>query len=86
MTGPELLRSNRPATRVDRAAVRVDLNRYAALHSEGRKLISGWFERAWKRRDCQPEDCFEPFIFAWFAVNTWAACVTEVDGDHAYQS
>lgn len=31
-----------------------------------------------------PNECFEPFIFAWFAVNGWAACVTGLDADHEY--
>jgi hypothetical protein len=47
-------------------------------------LIAGWFERAWQARDYQAEDCFEAFIFAWFAVNGWAAFVTDVDQDRAY--
>jgi hypothetical protein len=64
--------------------IKVDLQRYRLLHHEGRRLISGWFNRAWRARDCQGGDCFEAFIFAWIAVNGWAACVTETDGDRKY--
>ncbi|WP_156525241.1 hypothetical protein [Chloroflexus islandicus] len=59
----------------------VDLGRYTALHSEGRHLISTWFQRAWQKRDCHKDEAFEPFIFTWFAFNGWAACVTEQDTD-----
>jgi hypothetical protein len=76
MICPELI-NNRPAARVD-------LYRFQRLHREGRRLISGWFERAWQARQCSPEDSFENFIFAWFAFNGWAACVTELDQDRAY--
>src|SRR4030095_14145185 len=68
----------------DRPAPPVDLSRFERLHPEGRKLISGWFKRAWQARDCSPEDCFEPFISAWFAFNGWAACVTGLDQDRDY--
>src|SRR5262245_57209145 len=61
-----------------------DFGRYDVLHPEGRRLISGWFERAWQARECKDEDSFEPFIFTWFAVNGWAACVTGVDQDQKY--
>jgi hypothetical protein len=64
--------------------VRIDFDRYTYLHPEGRRLISGWFERAWAMRDCQGEDCFEAFIFAWIAFNGWAACITERDEDYQY--
>jgi hypothetical protein len=76
MICPELIR-NRPAARVE-------LYHFERLHPEGRRLISGWFERAWQARECSPEDSFEPLIFAWFAFNGWAACVTGRDQDRAY--
>lgn len=63
---------------------KVNFSNYGGLHSDGRRLISGWFKRAWKARDAKAEDCFEPFIFVWFAVNGWAACVTEIDSDRKY--
>lgn len=62
----------------------VKLNRYSSLHPEGRDLITGWFNRAWDARDSNDEDCFEAFIFAWFSVNGWAACVTGCDRDANY--
>jgi hypothetical protein len=62
----------------------LELRRYHALHFEGRRLISGWFDRAWQAKECRPEDSFEPFIFTWFALNGWAACVSGEDQDRAY--
>lgn len=62
---------------------RVDLRRYSMLHPEGRQLISSWFQRSWRERNCQQDEAFEPFIFAWFAFNGWAACVTDMDRDRA---
>jgi hypothetical protein len=67
--------------------VRIDFDRYTHVHSEdleGQRLISGWFERAWDMRDCQGDDCFEAFVFAWIALNGWAACITELDDDYKY--
>jgi hypothetical protein len=74
MTCPEIINPNHPPKRVD-------LNRYSLLHPEGKRLISGWFQRAWRERNCQPDETFEPFIFAWFAFNGWAACITDIDRD-----
>ena len=70
--------------KVHKSTAKIDFSRFHVLHREGRKLIAGWFNRAWGARDCPAEDSFEPFIFAWFAVNGWAACVSEVDKDRAY--
>jgi hypothetical protein len=52
-----------------------------ALKFEGKKLIDGWFRRAWKEFETTPNEIFEPFIFLWFAFNGWAACVTGRDRD-----
>jgi hypothetical protein len=60
---------------------RGDPSRYHMLHPEGRRLISSWLERAWEQRDGDEEDCFEPFIFSWIALNGWAACITKLDRD-----
>ena len=60
------------------------LDRFEMLHPEGRKLIHNWFHRGWAIHDASGEDCFELFIYAWFAVNGWAACVTQADGDRVY--
>lgn len=62
-------------------AKKADLSRYQDLHPHGRRLISSWFERAWSKIDCQPQDSFEPFIYAWIAVNGWAACISGLDKD-----
>jgi hypothetical protein len=62
----------------------LDLTQYRSLHHEGRRLVSGWFDRAWHARECRAEESFEPFIFTWFTLNGWAACVTGVDEDRAY--
>lgn len=59
------------------------LNKHNWLHPEGYRLIKGWFDKAWAQRD-DDEPIFESFIFAWFAVNSWAACVTGEDGDRIY--
>ncbi len=61
----------------------VDFDRFRRLHSEGKQLVRGWFERAYSAKENEDE-CFEAFIFAWFAVNGWAACVTEIDRDMEY--
>jgi hypothetical protein len=74
MTCPEIVNPNHHQGRVD-------FNRYALLHPIGRKLIATWFQRSWQERDCQQDETFEPFIFAWFAFNGWAACVTDKDRD-----
>jgi hypothetical protein len=73
MTCPEIL-SNRP-----RPQVRFE--RFANLHYEGKKLINGWFRRAWEEFQTTPNEVFEPFIFLWFAFNGWGACVTDRDKD-----
>ena len=64
--------------------VHIDFDRYTYLHPERQRLISGWFERVWGMRDCQGDDCFEAFIFAWIAFNGWVACTTELDDDYKY--
>ena len=77
MVCKELLRNSR-------SNAEVDFDRFANLQMDGRRLISGWFDRAWRMRDCERDDCFEAFIFAWFAVNSWASCVTGEDQERAY--
>jgi hypothetical protein len=55
--------------------------RYEVLHPDARRLIGHWFRRAHEQRDCDPADSFEPFIFAWIALNGWASCCTDLDQD-----
>jgi hypothetical protein len=62
---------------------RLDLMRFSVLHAEGQRLVKGWFDRAYELIDDDNES-FEGFIFAWFAVNGWAACVTTKDRDSDY--
>jgi hypothetical protein len=64
---------------------RLNLNRFTLLHPDGRRLITGWFRRAWEKRQCEAEDSFEPFIFAWIALNGWAACITGLDRDQDWR-
>ena len=59
------------------------LARHRGLHPEGSRLISSWFSKAWAQRN-DDDAIFESFIFAWFSVNAWAACVTGVDRDAEY--
>lgn len=61
----------------------LELNQHRGLHPEGRRLINSWFSKAWSQRENEDE-IFESFIFAWFSVNAWAACVTGVDRDSEY--
>jgi hypothetical protein len=61
----------------------IHLNRFQALHPDGRRLVRGWFEKAHAAMTTDDE-CFEAFIFAWFAVNGWAVCVTGKDRDADY--
>jgi hypothetical protein len=77
MLCPELLRP-------DLNPVPITFGRYFDLHPREQALIHGWFQRAWERRNCQGDDCFEVFIYAWFAFNGWAVCVTELDEDYKY--
>lgn len=62
---------------------RIHLNRFKSLHPDGQHLVRGWFEKAHAAMTTDDE-CFEAFIFAWFAVNGWAACVTGKDRDADY--
>ena len=78
MTCQELVKNKRFADDVD-------LARYSDLHSDVKEVILQWFKRAWEQRDCEPERSFEPFIYAWFALNVWAACVTGKDNDFEWK-
>jgi hypothetical protein len=64
--------------------VHFEPERFRRLHRTGRRLIGHWFQRAWRRRNCDPADSFEPFIFCWIALNGWAACCTEIDQDRQW--
>lgn len=68
---------------ISTTARRIDLRRFENLNPESQRLVRGWFERAYGLRNDENE-CFEAFIFSWFAVNGWAACVTGLDRDTYY--
>ncbi len=74
MICPELLNPNQPTRRVN-------FGNYNWLHNEGKGLIRSWFDRAWEEGTNSNDEVFESFIFAWFAFNGWAACVTNTDRD-----
>lgn len=59
----------------------VNLAHLSDLGSDGHTLINGWFDKAWRLREAEGGSAFEAFIYAWFAVNGWAACVTGQDDD-----
>lgn len=59
----------------------VDLGAFTQLHWDGRQLILSWFRRAEVELTTETDEPFEPFIFAWFAYNGWAACCTGIDQD-----
>ena len=61
-----------------RPVPRADFRRYDNLHNDGKELIRDWRDRA---AASGAEDRFESFIYLWIAFNSWAACVTERDGD-----
>ncbi len=63
---------------------RVKLEQDVHLHPHGRRLIQGWFDRGWRMRDQDGEECFEAFIYTWIAVNSWASCVTGRDTESVY--
>ncbi len=69
---PELVRNN-PGE--------ADFENYRILHQQGRRLIRNWFFRGARHSEEPDNNSFEPFIFTWFALNGWAACVTEQDQD-----
>jgi hypothetical protein len=55
MTCPELI----PAYLANKnISVDIDFKRYMRLHPAGKKLILGWFNRAWKMRNKKDEHCF----------------------------
>lgn len=59
--------------------VHLDLHRFDYLRNSN--VVRHWFQRAWQMREAPLEDCFEPFIFTWIALNAWGECVTEQEND-----
>jgi hypothetical protein len=57
-------------------------DRFDALHPDGQRLINGWVTRGSKKAlECHPASYFEAFIYLWFGLNGWGACVAETDTD-----
>jgi len=63
----------------------LQLDKHRSLHPDGYRLIATWFDRAWRMRG-DDSSAFESFVFAWIAVNAWAACVTGEDRDREYMN
>jgi hypothetical protein len=57
------------------------LNRFRALHPDGRHLIGQWFDRANQEHERTDGSVFEAFIFLWFSFNGFASCITDLDRD-----
>lgn len=57
----------------------LDLSRFDYLQNGN--VVLHWFRRGWERRGAAPEDCFEPFIFTWIALNAWGECVSRQERD-----
>lgn len=45
------------------------------------QVVRHWFQRGWEMRNAAREECFEPFIFTWIAINAWGECVTNQEKD-----
>src|SRR5882724_1068283 len=68
-----------PCVNVDQIREPLMTERFWQL-PDGRRLIHSWFDRGWNNRHNDEANCFEPFIFTWFALNGWAECVIDSDG------
>jgi anti-anti-sigma factor len=60
-------------------AGRADLTRYGHADPQDRRLVRGWFERAWRSKDSPPQAMVVPFSYAWLALNGWAVCITGLE-------
>jgi hypothetical protein len=74
---PEMRRSMRPA----RDQFSIDREKFDSLDLDGRKLIKRWSRRASRELELRPDHPFQPFIYAWIALNGWAACCSGTDRD-----
>lgn len=63
----------------------VRLERFAALHPDGRRLVADWYRRAEAGAAAGPAASFESLIYLWIAFNAWAACVTDEERDTAWR-
>ena len=63
----------------------VELDRYAMLSPDGRRLIESWLRRARQSEDCWLHgDCFEAYVYAFISFNGWAECVTDTEADRGW--
>ena len=85
-TCPELVGRYQPEQWQNKTmfAPRINLHDFDELPGGGWQVIRSFSERARSKPECQPEDSFEPFIFAWIALNSWASRVTGSDTDRPY--
>jgi hypothetical protein len=63
----------------------ITLDRFGLLHPDGRRLVQEWARRAQAVTIADdPGAYFEAFIYLWFAVNGWGACVADTDVDRQW--
>ena len=65
-----------------RKLAQLDLKRFGYLGNSN--VIRHWFQRGWQMRTAALQDCFEPFIFTWIALNAWGECVTQQERDEEW--
>jgi hypothetical protein len=70
----------RRALRSAREQFSIDRDMYAYL-AGGKGIIVRWSDRASRGIVLAPSQPFEPFIYAYIALNGWAACCTGTDTD-----
>lgn len=69
-------------TLVPQNARPLDRSLFHRLHPQGRELITGWADRGARvPHHADASAYFEGFIYLWFALNGWGACVTGTDVD-----
>jgi hypothetical protein len=64
----------------------VNFEEYEQLGPIGSQIVRAFCKRATDKADCAPEESFEPFIFGWIALNSWASCVTGTESDEEYRT
>jgi hypothetical protein len=65
-----------PTEPVTRPIAEFRPHRFWNLSPDGRRLVTGWADRAGTTRNA-----FEAFIYSWISFNGWASCCCEDDGD-----
>lgn len=67
------------ARQSNRHPAQLDVRRFQYLRNGD--VIRHWFQRGWQMHDAGVQNCFEPFIFTWIALNAWGECVTGQESD-----